>query len=322
MRMETPGRIVSCARYRFSALLIATVLVGGASAIAAPANDLIRASEAGDLVTATTLLNSGADPNSGGVYGMTALDFASQNGHVDVVRLLLNRNANVNAKNAFGQTALMSAALNGHREIVEALIAKGADVNVKGSDGKTALMMAAQSGLRTIANLLIAAGADFDAKDLNGKTAEMWAIQSGNAHVFAPVLSNLDKAKSAFLERDFPTAFKEFLALAEAGDRDGQFWLAQMYGQGAGVKQDLQQYAGWLEKAAEAGQTQAQANFGIMNTGTLGHTRNMIAAYMWLSLAAASGVPLAEFNRNSVAQGMTPEQIAEAQKLAREWKPK
>ena len=45
-------------------------------------------------------------------------------------------------------------------------------------------------------------------------------------------------------------------------------------------------------------------------------------AIQWLSLAAASGVPLAEFNRDSVARGMTPEQIAEAQKLAREWTPK
>jgi len=95
-----------------------------------------------------------------------------------------------------------------------------------------------------------------------------------------------------------------------------------MYGQGFGVRQDFQQYAVWLEKAAEKGHGQAQANLGLLNTGAPGHPRNIVAAYMWLSLAAASGVPLADFNRNSVAMSMTPEQIAEAQKLAREWKRK
>jgi uncharacterized protein len=40
---------------------------------------------------------------------------------------------------------------------------------------------------------------------------------------------------------------------------------------------------------------------------------------MWLSLAAAGGNFTAE--RDFIAAKMTPAQIAEAQKLAREWKP-
>jgi hypothetical protein len=39
-------------------------------------------------------------------------------------------------------------------------------------------------------------------------------------------------------------------------------------------------------------------------------------------VAAARGDQDAVSNRNRVAQQMTPEQIAEAQKLASEWKPK
>jgi uncharacterized protein len=43
---------------------------------------------------------------------------------------------------------------------------------------------------------------------------------------------------------------------------------------------------------------------------------------MWFNLAAARGIKEAMTNRDKVAKHMTPAQIAEAQKLAREWKPK
>jgi len=50
----------------------------------------------------------------------------------------------------------------------------------------------------------------------------------------------------------------------------------------------------------------------------------MFAAILraWLNLSAAQGYDLAVENRDFVAKYMTPVQIAEAQKLAREWKPK
>jgi hypothetical protein len=42
---------------------------------------------------------------------------------------------------------------------------------------------------------------------------------------------------------------------------------------------------------------------------------------MWFNLSAAQGEQKAVEDRDKVAQRMTPAQIAEAQKLAREWKP-
>ena len=44
-----------------------------------------------------------------------------------------------------------------------------------------------------------------------------------------------------------------------------------------------------------------------------------VAAYMWWNLAAAQGIRFAEINRGIVSKSMTKEQIAEAQKLSREW---
>jgi hypothetical protein len=43
---------------------------------------------------------------------------------------------------------------------------------------------------------------------------------------------------------------------------------------------------------------------------------------MWFNLAAAQRFRQAEINRDFLAERMTREQIAEAQKLAREWKAK
>jgi len=44
-----------------------------------------------------------------------------------------------------------------------------------------------------------------------------------------------------------------------------------------------------------------------------------VLAYMWLNLAAASGNEDAKTSRETVSKRMTAEQIAEAQKLSREW---
>jgi hypothetical protein len=49
--------------------------------------------------------------------------------------------------------------------------------------------------------------------------------------------------------------------------------------------------------------------------------QDLVRAHMWFSLAAAQGDKSA-INQDTVARRMTPAQIAEAQKLAREWKPK
>jgi hypothetical protein len=52
-----------------------------------------------------------------------------------------------------------------------------------------------------------------------------------------------------------------------------------------------------------------------------GVPQDYVQAHMWFNLAGASGVAKALKNRDTVAAKMTPAQIAEAQRLAREWKP-
>ncbi len=59
----------------------------------------------------------------------------------------------------------------------------------------------------------------------------------------------------------------------------------------------------------------------------LGVPQDDAQAHMWFNLAASRFLPGEDRDkavkyRNIVAKRMTPAQIAEAQKLAREWKPK
>ena len=74
--------------------------------------------------------------------------------------------------------------------------------------------------------------------------------------------------------------------------------------------------------AAEQGHAFAQYSLGGMYLNGHGVPRDYTATHMCFNLAAASGFPDAEKTRGSVAARMTPAQVAEAQKLAREWKPK
>ncbi len=123
------------------------------------------------------------------------------------------------------------------------------------------------------------------------------------------------------------TALREWRPLAEQGNANAQFFLGVMYDKGQGVRQDLREAARWFRKAAEQGVAEAQSNLGFMYGYGEGVPQDYAQAYMWYDLAASrfppgEGRDIAVKNRDIVAKKMTPAQISEAQKLAREWKPK
>ena len=88
------------------------------------------------------------------------------------------------------------------------------------------------------------------------------------------------------------------------------------------MPQDYVQAVSWFRKAAEQGDAYAQTNLGVMYYSGRGVPQDYVQAHMWWSLAAAKGDADAINNLDQIAAKMTPAQIAEAQKLAREWKPK
>ena len=73
---------------------------------------------------------------------------------------------------------------------------------------------------------------------------------------------------------------------------------------------------------ADQGNAHAQFNLGVMYDNGQGVPQNHVQAHKWFNLAGAGGDEDGRKNRDIVAKVMTPAQIAEAQRLASEWKPK
>ncbi len=86
--------------------------------------------------------------------------------------------------------------------------------------------------------------------------------------------------------------------------------------------------AWWLWRPlAEQGNAHAEHALGVKYRDGLGVPRDYVQAHKWFNLAASRSPPdedrdLAVQGRDAVAASMTPAQIAEAEKLAREWRPK
>jgi len=109
----------------------------------------------------------------------------------------------------------------------------------------------------------------------------------GQTHSAAPVTAGVsDDALAAYQRGDYAEAMRLWRPLAEQGDALAQAMLGVMYDNGQGVPQDY------------------------------------VLAHMWFNLAAAQGFDTAKAARDIAAERMTGSQIAEAQRLAREWKPK
>ena len=145
----------------------------------------------------------------------------------------------------------------------------------------------------------------------------------------APVAAGpYEDAMAAYDSGDHATALRLLHPLADQGDAFAEFYLGIMYHNGEGVPQDYAMAAVFTRKAADQGNAKAQANLATLYAAGLGVPQDYVLAYMWFNLAAAH-FPATDTKdhdksircRDGVAAVMTPEQIAEAQKLASEWKP-
>jgi TPR repeat protein len=133
---------------------------------------------------------------------------------------------------------------------------------------------------------------------------------------------SFEDAAAAYKKGNYATALELTRPLAEEGNVAAQFNLGVMYQLSHGVPQDNEAAVSWYRKAAEQGLAEAQYNLGVMYANGEGVPQDYAAAQMWFNLAAASRNRNAMKARDIVAAQLTPAQIAEAQKLAREWKPK
>ena len=138
----------------------------------------------------------------------------------------------------------------------------------------------------------------------------------------APAWADYQAGVDAYERGDYETALKEWRPLANQGLAVAQNNLGWMYDQGEGVAQDYQEAVRWFRLAAEQGYALAQSNLGAMYANGLGVRQNYVQAYMWATLASSQNVELAVKWKDFLVKEMTPAQLTDAQRLAREWKPK
>lgn len=156
--------------------------------------------------------------------------------------------------------------------------------------------------------------------------------------------------------KDETEAVKWFQAAADQGNARAQHSLGLMYAQGMGISQDYKEATKWRRAAAEQGDVGAQFHLGILyELGRDGVPQDYAEALKWYSAAAAQGhkhsllyigrmyaagrgvpkdlvVAYALYNlysakdhdlktgseRDGIAKAMSPQQIADGQKLSRE----
>ena len=132
-------------------------------------------------------------------------------------------------------------------------------------------------------------------------------------------LSDFEQGLKFFYDNDYPNAARWFTKAAELGEAEAQFSLGNMYAEGHGVPQDDQQSVSLFRKAAEQGFAPAQVNLGVMYTQGQGIERDMVEAHKWFNIAGGAvneeGLDL----REVVEEQMTPVEIMEAMRLAKDW---
>jgi TPR repeat protein len=84
------------------------------------------------------------------------------------------------------------------------------------------------------------------------------------------------------------------------------------------VVQNFTEAAKWYRRAAAQGDASAQLNLGLLHGDGQGVAQDYKKSHMWLNLAAVKGNKTSVNARDDVAKRMTPQQIGEAQEMARQ----
>ena len=128
--------------------------------------------------------------------------------------------------------------------------------------------------------------------------------------------------------QDYAEAVKWYRRAAEQGYAVAQNNLGSMYYNGTGVPQDYAEAVKWYRRAVEQGYALAQSNLGFMYEDGTGAPQDYVRAHMWFNLAASRFLAtekesreIAQQGRDRVAQLLSPEALARAQRMAREWRP-
>ena len=119
--------------------------------------------------------------------------------------------------------------------------------------------------------------------------------------------------------KDYKLALKWFRKSAEQGNERAQHNLGVMYNKGEGVPKDYKLAVKWYRKSAEQGFAVAQYSLGIMYLEGKGVPQGYVLVHMWWNISGVNGNENAINSKNILEKEMTPQQITNAKRLAKEW---
>ena len=121
--------------------------------------------------------------------------------------------------------------------------------------------------------------------------------------------------------KDDAEAVKWHRKAATQGNASSSSEVGRHYLHGFGVPQDAAEAAKWYRQAAIDGDELAPFKLGLLYLEGNGVPKDLVQALMWLELSPQRGYPEQKKIRDTCDKELTSEQIAEAKRLAREWKP-
>ena len=121
---------------------------------------------------------------------------------------------------------------------------------------------------------------------------------------------------------DYTEGFRWFRLSAEGGYAPAQAKMGLMLLYGWQERRDVAAAARWYEMAAEQGHLASQAQIASMYARGAGVAKNPVLAYKWTAVAAAAGDGMSAWWLPRRAAQLTPAELAEAEALARGWRPR
>ena len=202
------------------------------------------------------------------------------------------------------------------------------DVRVPSDTSKTGPHTTGDSGnhaahVRRSAEECFDRGLQYDDAGNHVNALEWYRKAADQGYAVAQVILGWHCHTGEGVPQDDAEAVRWYRLAADQGDAMAQQSLGCVYREGKGVPRDDAESVRWFQLAAEQGRADAQHEFACSYRDGNGAPQDDVQAHMWFNLAASrltgEGRESAVKNRDIVAGGMTPDDLSEAQRLARAW---
>jgi len=126
--------------------------------------------------------------------------------------------------------------------------------------------------------------------------------------------------------KNYGKAAEWYRSAAEMNYSTAMYRMGFLHEKGMGVPKSMQEAEKWYRRAADAGNSWSQFYFGDKCEHGKGVPMDLVSAHAWYNLASRGMGDeqlwkKAKSARDRVALKLAPEELARAEKIARDWRP-